>query len=426
MKRRLQVQPLDPIMVRDGRPFDKIPGIRAHTLGEVTPSVLARTVRTMLAKQRQVQYGSLSPLNYFSKTPVLGPLYRWRGSLYYPIPQDIELYEDNNGRIGVHNVTPVNPASIQNRGYGAFGVGADGRLEDKLWLPLGAGKSKALKNAPAYVSDIWMRRWLMGSLSEQEAASQIEEWLEGIKAHANKFADCIEGAHDAMQEAPSFLPAFPRQERTHTQIDEHSRTAQDEHLYSTESLVFPDGLTMEAQVDLDAGEQGWTGELSQLHTLGGERRLAHFSEAADEATPWDCPDDIKQCLKGAGYVRMVLATSAFFRKGWQPGWLNEHLESQLLWNTGVKLKLLWACIPRWQPVSGWSYSKQKGLNEKAIRRMVPAGSVYFFQVMEGDASRLAETCWLRSVSDANRRKGPLDKEDGFGLALWGKWEEKMK
>lgn len=422
MKKWLRIQPLDSIMVRDGRPFNNTPGARAHTLSDVTPSVVAGTVRTMLAKRRQAQYNGASPLHYFSKLPVMGPLYRWRGSLYYPMPQDAELYEES-GEIGMHKVRPVNPDSIGSDGQGFFGIGTDGRLEDKLWLPLGAGKYKAMKNAPAYVSDGWMRRWLSESLSEAEAAAQITRWQEDVKIQSQKSAGYIEDANAALREVPLFLPAFHRQECTHTAIDMQRRTAKDEHLYSTESLVFPDGLTLEAEVELPAGESGWTGELSELHTLGGERRLVHFSEALEEQASWNCPDEIKQSLEGTEYIRMVLATPAFFRKGWQPGWLNEHLESQPLWDTGVRLKLLWACIPRWQPISGWSYSQQvKGQNEKAIRRLVPAGSVYFFKVTEGNASRLAESCWLRSVSDANRRKGAFDKEDGFGLALWGKWK----
>lgn len=426
MKRRLQARPLDPIMVRDGRPFSASPGIRAHTLSDITPSVLAGTVRTMLAKRRQAQGDGSSPLNYFAKLPVLGPLYRWRGSLYYPMPQDAELYEEN-AEICLHKVMPVNPDSFSSDGQGFFGVGTDGRLEDKLWPPLGAGKHKAMKKAPAYVSAEWMGRWLSESLSEEEVIEQITKWQEEIKSQAKNPPVYIEDAQAASHEAPLFLPAFHRQERTHTAIDAVSHSAKDKHLFSTESLVFPDGLTLEAEVELPSGEPGWTGELLELHTMGGERRLVHFSEAAEETSSqqssWGCPDEIKQSLAGAGYIRMVLVTPAFFRKGWQPGWLNEHLESQQLWNTGVKLKLLWACIPRWQPVSGWSYSQQRGgLNEKAVRRLVPAGSVYFFQVMEGNASCLAETCWLQSVSDANRRKGAFDKEDGFGLALWGKWE----
>ena len=48
--------------------------------------------------------------------------------------------------------------------------------------------------------------------------------------------------------------------------------------------------------------------------------------------------------------------------------------------------------------------------------MVPAGSVYFFETVEGDGRILATKGWLRPVSDA-----PQDRNDGFGLAVWGTW-----
>jgi CRISPR-associated protein Cmr3 len=45
--------------------------------------------------------------------------------------------------------------------------------------------------------------------------------------------------------------------------------------------------------------------------------------------------------------------------------------------------------------------------------MVPAGSVYFFEVIEGNAQELSKL-WLKSVCDNEQ-----DKKDGFGLALFG-------
>ena len=48
--------------------------------------------------------------------------------------------------------------------------------------------------------------------------------------------------------------------------------------------------------------------------------------------------------------------------------------------------------------------------------MVPAGSVYFFEKVDGDARILATNGWLKPVSDA-----PQDCSDGFGLSLWGTW-----
>ncbi|MFO1429290.1 MAG: type III-B CRISPR module-associated Cmr3 family protein [Candidatus Competibacteraceae bacterium] len=70
---------------------------------------------------------------------------------------------------------------------------------------------------------------------------------------------------------------------------------------------------------------------------------------------------------------------------------------------------------RWQPMSGWSL-EQGRRGPKPLQRLVPAGSVYFFQVIAGDASQLADR-WLQSVADE-----PQDQRDGFGLALWGIWK----
>jgi CRISPR-associated protein Cmr3 len=110
-------------------------------------------------------------------------------------------------------------------------------------------------------------------------------------------------------------------------------------------------------------------------------------------------------------VRMVLATPALFEGGWRPGWLDKFEQMNLPAGVGaVRPKLVAAAVGRREPVSGWSLREKR---PKAVRWMVPAGSVYFFEVEEGDPSRLLES-WLRPVSDHQQ-----DRKDGFGLALWG-------
>jgi CRISPR-associated protein Cmr3 len=71
-------------------------------------------------------------------------------------------------------------------------------------------------------------------------------------------------------------------------------------------------------------------------------------------------------------------------------------------------------------VSGWSLeqSATEKPGPKALRRLAPAGSVYFFDVVTGDARQLAENLWLEPVSDSAR-----EGREGFGLALWGVWNE---
>ena len=74
-------------------------------------------------------------------------------------------------------------------------------------------------------------------------------------------------------------------------------------------------------------------------------------------------------------------------------------------------------IQRWRAVSGWSLADLPGQKRgpKPVRRISPAGGVYFFEIAEGSASGLADR-WLESVSDDEQ-----DRRDGFGLAAWGVW-----
>lgn len=225
------------------------------------------------------------------------------------------------------------------------------------------------------------------------------------------------------EEAKHFMSSFVRDIRTHVAINPDTYSSKDQALFTTESLVIPPDVSLVAEVEYPDSDVSWPEDFSALHTIGGKRRLAHFREIQGEGLN-SCPNEVLRKLDGAAYVRMVLTTPAYFAKGWLPGWLDKELQSTANWNNQVQLQLRWACVPRWQPVSGWSYAKK---GEKAVRRMVPAGSVYFFQVKNGNPRHLAETLWLKSVSDANRRKGSFDHEDGFGLALWGVWEpEKYK
>jgi len=113
---------------------------------------------------------------------------------------------------------------------------------------------------------------------------------------------------------------------------------------------------------------------------------------------------------------MVLATPAIFEHGWRPGWLNTKLIGTPP-GGGPELKLVGVSIQRWKAVSGWSLAKQAGTDKpgpKAIRRLVPAGGVYFFETKD-NAAALADQ-WLQPVSDNEQ-----DRRDGFGLAVWGTW-----
>ncbi|MEJ8304453.1 type III-B CRISPR module-associated protein Cmr3 [Saccharibacillus sacchari] len=437
MKKKLQVSPLDPILIRDGRPFDRVPGIRAHTLDDVLPNTFAGSIRTALIKKES----SPSVRENLKKLDVRGPLYRWRESLYFLAPLDLEWHQAQSSNqteplVTAYPIRPKKPCTDDKASSGCWGVGKEGLFEDTLWLPLGSGKQKKWKDAPSYVSEKWMLDWLMESTYINKHKSKPQNWLtsNSPSSEASQFV------------APLLMKAFDKEERTHTSVDPETYSVKEGELFSTESLVFPDDLKLEAWIeDSSAPISTELGDISELHTLGGKRRLVHLHEVEphdhvdDNSSFWNCPPMVSENLKNEKYIRMVLATPAYFRKGWIPGWLDENLVSKergqyqengnakYLWKTNIKLQLRWACVPRWQPVSGWAYDlrtngDQRLPQERMVRRMVPAGSVYFFEVLEGDPSELAQELWLKSVSDRNRRAEAHDREDGFGLALWGSWQ----
>ena len=421
----LQIRPLDPIFVRDGRPFERDPGIRAHSLQEVPPSVVAGMIRTLLrklgAERAEVDLFNKEKMKKLARVLVRGPLLEWDGELYYPIPSDVMFYEEEgHGEATTKgqqvHVECLRPRKLPaNQGY--FGTGREGQHED-LWPPIQASKDKqkprkAVKDRPAYMSATWMESWLCGNLEAKDWCEAWQQWQQFKRGH---------GYRTGNTERIPLMSPLVRDERTHTAIDPETYQAKDQQLFTIHSLVFPEGVRLLAAVEMDdSGLRAWPSGFPAVHPLGGERRLAFVQEVETRPQQWTCPEAIVQAVDGAEYIRMVLATPAYFTKGWRPGWLDENLMTKTTFSADVQLQLVWACVSRWQPISGWKVVKGAG-GEKAVRRMAPAGSVYFFKVVKGNPRSLVEQKWLISVSDENRRKDSFDHEDGFGLALWGTWQ----
>ncbi|WP_322922832.1 type III-B CRISPR module-associated Cmr3 family protein [Paenibacillus campi] len=548
--KRIQVTPLDPLMLRDGKPFGDVAGIRAHTVNDVLSNTFAGSIRTMLHKALQQQV-KLNPYDlqeselkqqfeYIWHLDIRGPLYRYKGKLYFPTPKDAEIVkkakDDKNHpgasvstddskhdphvqnsksaqpsfaindslpsnsvtvekadqAIEVRRIVPIehtlanynsdqavadDPAHILTPSSATvvFGGPHYGRkyIPDRLWLPENLDVRASKHNvAPAYISEDLMKDWLIAETDVHADFQQKVQILASSSLQANR-SDDLEGAV-SVEQAPLYLSAFEKEERVHIQMVPGQKMVAEGKLFSTRSLVLPLGLTLEAQIDEHKrGEypklNDWKKGFSRLHTLGGERRLVQTDILPDEsesaptalttagaasANFWDFPPEIGAALDGKQYVRMVLATPAFFKRGWLPGWLDEQLMSKSKASNSehnvsdedrqgiqlgdCQLQLVWATIPRWQAVSGWAKHKpepqtsdssqpqtkiaQPRYSERMVRRMVPAGSVYFFKVISGNPAELARLNWLRSVSDANPRHEAHDRGDGFGLALWGAWK----
>lgn len=386
----------DPLIARDGRPFGL--GVRMKSLDWLYPSVLAGSFRTMLGNARDSNFDDKA-IEALKQISISGPLPFWQGKIYLPAPKDILVKEENKKREDkAYAIRPVNIASPDWKDCNC-------NLPPGSLLPSMLPESVKDEFKPAKTPSLWsmemMKKWLINAKGEDFESPPDPEKITGNVDFLN----------------------FPQKEpRTHVKINPKLGTAEDTQLFETIGLDFSikgkvNGIGLAARVDNEGGFMDLSTKIDQFNTIGGERRLAHWKTYGTQEG-WSFPSDLASKFTGKK-VRMVLATPAIFSDGWKPGWLKGWSESEApdYWPKGLKLRLVSACTDRWKPISGWSLENGRQ-GPKPIRRLVPAGSVYFFKIEgDGDAAAIAKNLWLRSVCDDEQ-----DRRDGFGLVLWGIWD----
>lgn len=348
------LEPHDPLLVRDGRPFTA--GGYAHTLPFVLPTTLSGFVRTVQGSDRGGTFDA-ARIPELLGLETVGPLLRdASGALHVPAPRDAVRFKDDQ----LQTLMPLTPVSVPS------GVVMDLPQDGMLPLTLpGNPKGKPAAGDPFWHWDSF-QAWLQGSLGTT---------------------------------LPSTV-ALERDERIHVSLNPATGTAAEGALFGTRSLDFQAadgrslGLMFRTAATLTPG----------AYPFGGERRLS-LLRAVDESFPV-CPPQIRQDIVRTGRVRVALLTPAMFARGWRPGRLLAH-------HIGVTLRA--AATGRPLTVSGWDLAARQ---PKATRRLAPEGSVYFLELGGDAAARDAwvDEHWFACVSDEPQDR--LDGLGLAALGLW--------
>lgn len=390
----LELTVRDPIVSRDGRPFGAGQGNRMRAVDWPLPSVIAGSLRTALGKSAGRAF-SLETAADLSHVSVAGVFPIVDCQIYLPAPQDCVVHSDGGPLRAI-------PQKFEQSG----GDWPQPKLQAVMLAHSDASEDFKPKSAPAW--------WPLNRLAE---------WLVGNEVQFDQ----------------TFLQPPGQEDRTHVSLLPETGAADEGQLFTTTGLALSHleryGASAKqsyrerfAAIGLSTRVEArdWCGKsvdsLNGYHPTGGERRLVYW-RAITNNPMWDCPDLIRTALDSTGKVRMVLATPAIFHDGWKPGWLNDDLIGSPP-GSNVQLQLVGLTIQRWRAISGWSLARINDQGQldshgrpgpKPIRRMVPAGGVYFFEVVDGHPASLVDR-WLQSVSDHEQ-----DQRDGFGLATWGNW-----
>lgn len=363
---KYRITPIDPLISRDARQFGA--GSPMHSLNWLTNTVIAGVVRTVLWKASD-NPDSRETLNTLKKVAVTGNFPILDGKIYFPRPLDI-IKSTND----IYQIKP-----------GVFPDSSGANMPINGLMPSFPDAEEDFK--PEKLNAFWEK-------------DMMTHWL-------------MHGKNDFTFNEKRTLSAPLHDERVHVSIDTSTGVAKDGNLFSTTGLDFihrdTDKGLLREEISVDIGSLNLPSRFAA--PIGGERRLAEFSRHDDDIMLWQYPDDIPGNIEGK--LRLVLASPAMFAKGWLPDWIDEATLTGTIPNTNAVAKLISAVTDRWQPVSGWGY--ERGMTgPKPMRRVVPAGSVYFFRIVSGNVD--AKSLWLKSICLDEQ-----DINDGFGLVLPGKW-----
>ncbi len=195
-----------------------------------------------------------------------------------------------------------------------------------------------------------------------------------------------------------------REFRVGVGLDPARRTTDEGQLFSSQGVLLRPGWGFVAAVD----------GCSLLPTrglirLGGDGRMARLS-------PWTAPEPdwtpVREAIARSGRFRWVLQTPAIFQHGWRPRDVREAGGGRLVYERdGLRARLMSAAVDHPELAGGWDLLRGR---RKPFRRMVPAGSVFWWEIESGSPDEVWQRFHGRSVSDERGH-------EGFGLVHLGGW-----
>lgn len=358
----IRIRPLDTFFFRDGKPFSSGQETWADGVFPPSPSTLYGALRAIYFSHHPDKFEQANT----DKDPTLnlkikGIFLEIDEQLYLPLPSDCVVTKEGNE----HLLELVQNNHISNKRILRFitTITPEEIIKDN-------GNN-------VLVQKISYQRYLNGEKISKEH----------FKPHK-----------DYLQSEPRI--AFKKDDATGTIGEESLRRA------GAQRFNEKDKEKMNILIDVDFEES----EVFQqgFMKLGGEGRTAYY-ETVDRNTAIR-PPEIEN-----GYFKICLVTPALFKQGWLPDWINKELEGNL---GNLKLRLLTAVVGKPILIGGFDMKKNK---PKPMYKAVPAGSIYYFELLEGNMEEVFKIFHQQAISEILDSSNSIKTaHQGFGITYVGK------
>ena len=381
---KLFLQPNDTFFFRDGKPFTKGEQSEGHSIFPPFPSTVLGALRSAYI----AEFGDLSLFYSGGMRETIGTpkslcnAIRLRGvfladnrgnrtEMFFPAPLDLIYKKSDKKRIGnaprhLHLLTPKPRHSASN-----------GAID----YPLTWSTSEPIdSDADGLLSLGAIRRYLRGNDNNLQLTDR---------------ATLIE-----------------REPKTGIARSRDTLSSEDHMLYHIDMSRFKNsdgnyGFVVDYQCPKNLPQKG-------LLKLGGEGKSFVYQGITLDMNPLSSHlEAVRTAIQSTGRFKLYFATPTIFQQGWLPSWLDKDTFSgayPMEPAAPISLKLITAAVGKPVPVGGWNMAKGQA---KPTYRAVPAGSVYYFELLDRDRiDDLIVAFHYQNVSDER-------SEEGFGLALIG-------
>jgi len=337
----IEISPLDTLFFRDGKPFNASNETWADGIFPPNPSTIYGALRSIYFANHPDDLSKANEKNDPTKDLIIKKIYL-KNSLNYYFPLPLDIVNKKDAKTYSYLLHREKNNLISNLNTDSILARSDFNIE-------------SFEN-----SFLTVKRF-------------------------EKYQSFVDDKFIAINEIKSLDDFILNEPKIGIKINKATKTVEESHLYRVD-------LKRLDKTKIVVEFEGLEIENSHLMRLGGESKVATLEYI--DTLEIKSPQNIENIFK------LYLLTPSIFDNGWFPSWIDkESLEGEY---NGLKLKLLTAKVGKYKLIGGFDMKERK---PKRMYKSVPEGSVYYFELLEGDSNKIIKTFHNQSISDKLSNEG---------------------